>query len=74
LLKDTPDLNAELGRVAEQWSAETLRQADAREEFSARYGARVATVPLQAHPPNDLAGLADMLEHSEGVPWDQLLP
>jgi anion-transporting ArsA/GET3 family ATPase len=73
-VRPDPDLNAELGRVAEQWSAETLRQADAREEFSARYGARVATVPLQAHPPNDLAGLADMLEHSEGVPWDQLLP
>jgi len=66
------DLSAELGRVVEQWSAETLRQADAREEFSARYGARVATVPW--HPPTDLAGLADIMEHSDGIPWEDLLP
>lgn len=69
-----PGLSAELGRVAEQWSAETLRQADAREEFSARYGARVATVPWRPDPPNDLAGLAALMEDSDGVPWEQLLP
>jgi anion-transporting ArsA/GET3 family ATPase len=68
------DLSAELGRVVEQWSAETLRQADAREEFSARYGARVATVPWRPHPPTDLAGLADIMEHSDGIPWEDLLP
>ncbi|HEU4895446.1 MAG TPA: ArsA-related P-loop ATPase [Acidimicrobiia bacterium] len=73
-VKPPPDLSAELGRVAAQWSAETLRQADAREEFSARYGARVATVPWRPHPPTDLAGLADILEHSDGIPWDELLP
>jgi len=73
-VKPDPDLRAELGRVVEQWSAETLRQADAREEFSARYGARVATVPWRPHPPPDLTGLADIMEESDGIPWDDLLP
>lgn len=73
-VKPDPDLSAELGRVVEQWSAETLRQADAREEFSARYGARVATVPWRPHPPTDLAGLADIIDHAEGIPWPDLLP
>lgn len=72
--KPGPGLPAEVSRVAEQWSAETLRQADAREEFSSRYGARVATVPWQPHPPNDLAGLAALLEESDGLPWADLLP
>jgi anion-transporting ArsA/GET3 family ATPase len=69
-----PDLPAELGRIVQQWSAETLRQADARDEFSARYGARVATVPWRAKPPTDLAGLADLIDHAEGIPWRDLLP
>jgi len=69
-----PDLPAELARVTEQWSAETVRQADARDEFSARYGARVATVPWHPNPPTDLAGLADLIDHSEGLPWADLLP
>jgi anion-transporting ArsA/GET3 family ATPase len=73
-VKPDPDLSAELGRVVEQWSAETLRQADAREEFSARYGAKVATVPWRPHPPTDLAGLADIIDHTEGIPWPDLLP
>jgi hypothetical protein len=69
-----PDLGAEFARIAEQWSAETVRQADARDEFSARYGARVATVPWRANPPTDLVGLADLIDHSEGIPWSDLLP
>ena len=69
-----PDLPAEFARITEQWSAETVRQADARDEFSARYGARVATVPWRPNPPTDVAGLADLIEHSDGVPWSDLLP
>lgn len=69
-----PDLSAEIGRVAEQWSAETIRQADARDEFSARYGARVATVPWRPDPPTDLEGLAAIMEDSGGIPWEDLLP
>lgn len=69
-----PSLSAEMGRIAEQWSAETLRQADVREEFSARYGARIATIPWRPAPPTDLAGLAAILEDAEGLPWEDLLP
>ncbi len=69
-----PDLNTELARIAEQWKTETLRQADVREEFSARYGARVASVPWRSDPPTDLAGLAEILTDAEGIPWDALLP
>lgn len=69
-----PSLPAEFARISEQWRAETLRQADARDEFSARYGARVASVPWRPNPPTDLTGLADLIEDSEGVPWSDLLP
>ncbi|MFP4554321.1 MAG: ArsA family ATPase [Actinomycetota bacterium] len=69
-----PGLSTEFGRVVQQWSAETVRQADARDEFSARYGARVATVPWHPNPPHDLAGLAGLLDDSEGLPWADLLP
>lgn len=68
------DLSAAMARVVEQWSAETLRQADAREEFSARYGANVATVPWRAVPPTDLQSLGDLLDDAAGIPWDRLLP
>lgn len=68
------DLPAGFSRITEQWSAETVRQADARDEFSARYGARVATVPWRPHPPTDLAGLADLMDRSAGIPWSDLLP
>jgi anion-transporting ArsA/GET3 family ATPase len=68
------DLPAGFSRITEQWSAETVRQADARDEFSARYGARVATVPWRPHPPTDLAGLADLIDRSDGIPWSDLLP
>lgn len=72
--KPDPGIAAEFGKIAEQWSAETVRQADARDEFSARYGARVATVPWRPTPPTDLAGLAGIVEESEGIPWSNLLP
>ena len=67
-------MSAGVARLVEQWSAETLRQADAREEFSTRYGAVVATVPWRPDPPTDLAGLADLIEQSDGLPWERLLP
>lgn len=69
-----PGLSTEFGRIVQQWSAETIRQADARDEFSARYGAQVATVPWRPNPPHDLAGLAGLLDDSEGLPWEDLLP
>jgi anion-transporting ArsA/GET3 family ATPase len=68
------NLSAPVARVVEQWSAETIRQADARDEFSARYGAAVATVPWRPHPPTDLASLAGLLDDSAGIPWDRVLP
>jgi arsenite-transporting ATPase len=69
-----PGLPADVARLVEQWSAETVRQADAREEFSTRYGATVATIPWRSNPPTDLSGLASLLDDSEGIPWDRLLP
>lgn len=69
-----PGLSTEFGKIVQQWSAETVRQADARDEFSARYGAQVATVPWRPNPPHDLAGLAAILDDSEGFPWADLLP
>lgn len=69
-----PGLSTEFGKIVQQWSAETIRQADARDEFSARYGAQVATVPWRPNPPHDLAGLAGILDGSEGLPWSDLLP
>jgi anion-transporting ArsA/GET3 family ATPase len=73
-VRPDPDTPAEVARIAQQWSAETVRQADARDEFSARYGARVATVPWRPQPPTSLDGLADLMEHTIGLPWDDLLP
>jgi anion-transporting ArsA/GET3 family ATPase len=52
-----------------RWSAETVRQRDTRDEFSARYGAQVATIPWSMSPPTDLDGLAGILDHSKGMPW-----
>lgn len=69
-----PGLSAAASRVVAQWSAETVRQADARGEFSARYGATVATVPWRANPPTDLSGLASLLDDADGIPWDRLIP
>lgn len=69
--QDTP---AEFARIVSQWSAETLRQADAREEFSSRYRARVATVPWRPSPPTSLDGLADLMDRADSIPWEELLP
>lgn len=69
-----PGWSAGVSRVVEQWSAETVRQADAREEFSARYGARVAMVPWKSSPPTDLASLGALLDDADSIPWDRLLP
>lgn len=67
-----PGWSAGVTRVVEQWSAEAIRQADARYEFSARYGARVAMVPWRSNPPTDLTGLASLLDEADGIPWDVL--
>lgn len=58
----------------ERWSAETLRQRDAREEFSARYGASIATIPWRPAPPTDLDGLAGLMADSRGFPEHLLNP
>ena len=68
-----PDgVSAPMKQVAEMWSTETQRQHDAREEFSARHGAHIATVPWSATPPNDLAGLAALMDLAKNVPWSRL--
>lgn len=67
-------ISAAAARIVTQWSAETLRQTDARGEFSSRYGANVAMVPWKPNPPTDLTGLASLLDDAEGIPWDRLLP
>jgi arsenite-transporting ATPase len=66
-------MSAQAGRIVARWAAETLRQADARSEFSSRYGATVATVPWRPNPPTDVAGLATLLDDAEGIPWERLL-
>jgi anion-transporting ArsA/GET3 family ATPase len=60
-----PALASNLAR----WRAETVRQRDTRDEFSARYGAQVATIPWSTTPPNDLDGLAGILDNARGMPW-----
>lgn len=70
---DPPEgVSPELAATAELWSAETLRQHDTREGFSARYGARVATVPWLMNPPTDLDGLADLVLLSDNIPWERI--
>ncbi len=68
------NLSLEVQHIVEAWSAETLRQRDAREEFSARYGARVATVPWSSKPPTKRDGLARLIESGSDIPWPDLLP
>lgn len=72
--KAAGSLSPELQHVVESWSAEALRQRDAREEFSARYGARVATVPWSSVPPTRLDGLAGLIESGGGIPWQEIVP
>jgi arsenite-transporting ATPase len=66
------ELDARLRPTVEMWAAETLRQRDFRDEFSARYGARVATIPWSSDPPTDLEGLAMLAERAIGIPWRRL--
>ncbi len=61
----SPALAANMAR----WKAETVRQRDTRDEFSARYGAKVATIPWSPTAPTDLDGLAGILERANGMPW-----
>jgi anion-transporting ArsA/GET3 family ATPase len=49
------------------WAADARRNADARTEFAARYGAALASIPWLTEPPTDLDALAGMVEHSEGL-------
>lgn len=67
-------LTPQIQHIVEAWSAETLRQRDVREEFSSRYGARVATIPWSSKPPTRLEGLASLIEAGEGIPWEEILP
>ncbi|HEX6947245.1 MAG TPA: ArsA-related P-loop ATPase [Acidimicrobiia bacterium] len=65
-------LRADVREIVDRWSAETVRQRDFRDEFSARYGARVASIPLTPKPPTDLQGLADLASSAAGMPWEDL--
>lgn len=65
-------LRADVRAIVELWSAETVRQRDFREEFSARYGARVASIPWSATPLTDLDGLAGLAASTTDLPWDEL--
>lgn len=62
----------EVKQVAGMWSAETQRQHDTRAEFSSRHGAHISTVPWSARPPNDFAGLAELMDKASDMPWDRL--
>ena len=62
----------EMQHLVEGWSAEAIRQIDTREEFSARYGAQVATIPWSPSPLNDLEGLAGLMADSSGIPWKSI--
>jgi MoCo/4Fe-4S cofactor protein with predicted Tat translocation signal len=65
-------LDTETKHIVELWASETVRQRDFRDEFSARYGATVATIPWSSKPPTNLDGLADLAASSRGVPWERL--
>ncbi len=73
-LAPDPQMSAATGRLIQSWSSETLRQSDARDEFSSRYGATVATVPWSPEAPVDIEGLAALLDNAVGIPWDDLFP
>jgi anion-transporting ArsA/GET3 family ATPase len=65
-----PGTSPALAQNLARWSAEAVRQRDGREEFSSRYGARLATIPWSLHPPTDLDGLAHLAESASQLPWD----
>ncbi len=65
-------LKSDVRAIVELWAAETTRQRDFRDEFSARYGATVVSIPLSPIPPTDLDGLAGLAGGAAGMPWDEL--
>ena len=67
-----PGTSAALEQNLARWSSEAIRQRDAREEFSSRYGAHIATIPWSATPPTDLDGLAGLLDRAEELPWPEV--
>lgn len=72
VVKPPKGTSTEMKQIAAMWSTETQRQHDAREEFAARHGAHIATVPWSALPPTDLTGLAVLIEAATDMPWVQL--
>ncbi len=50
-----------------RWSAEARRNADARADFAARYGARLASTPWLPQPPTDLDALANLVATAENL-------
>jgi anion-transporting ArsA/GET3 family ATPase len=65
-------LDSEVKHIVELWGAETIRQRDFRDEFSARYGAKIATIPWSASPPTHLDGLSELASSARGMPWERL--
>ena len=57
----------ELAGLVRDWRAEALRQADARAEFAARYGAPVSTVSLRPEPIKTVDQLGALLEGVPGI-------
>ena len=62
----------EIRQLVQMWSTETQRQHDAREEFSARHGAHVVTVPWSATTPNDMGELESLISSATNMPWAEL--
>jgi anion-transporting ArsA/GET3 family ATPase len=50
-----------------RWATEARRNADARADFAARYGATLASTPWKPQPPTDLDALADLVATSNGL-------
>lgn len=65
-------LAADVRKIVDLWAAETVRQRDFRDGFSARYGARVVSIPWSPRPPTDLEGLAALAADAAGMPWRDL--
>lgn len=68
----TEGLSPEIRQITESWAAETLRQRDTREGFSARYGATVGKVPWSMIPPTDVESLGGLVDSAFGIPWNAL--
>ncbi len=66
------DLATDVRDITDRWAAETVRQRDFRDEFSARHGATVGTIPWSPRPPTELEGLADLAATASGIPWGAL--